>query len=185
MHAAYRRQRSIRQVVTPNGQTGRGGHGNLDLPARDMADHDVDAVLGKKSPYRDGGISPLVQGDLDDLPGLARNDVYCPQFGHEPDDIMPLIVCPLIVDPLIGCRLIVSVGAQCIFMTTTARQVLARNIRKLRKERGWSQEMLAEKSGLHRTYVGDIERLERNVSVDNIEKLAKAFTIPVKDLFID
>jgi transcriptional regulator with XRE-family HTH domain len=70
-------------------------------------------------------------------------------------------------------------------MTTTARQMLARNIRRLRKERGWSQEMLAEKSGLHRTYVGDIERLERNVSVDNIDKLARAFNIPVQDLFVD
>ncbi len=70
-------------------------------------------------------------------------------------------------------------------MTTTARQVLAHNIRQLRKARGWSQEALAEKSGLHRTYVGDIERVERNVSVDNIEKLARAFSVPVKDLFTE
>lgn len=70
-------------------------------------------------------------------------------------------------------------------MTTPARQILARNIRRLRLERGWSQEVLAEKSGLHRTYVGDIERLERNVSVDNIEKLAKAFSLPVKELFVE
>lgn len=68
-------------------------------------------------------------------------------------------------------------------MQSTARQILAQNIRHLRKERGWSQETLAERSGLHRTYVGDIERLERNVSVDNIEKLAKAFGIAVRDLF--
>ena len=70
-------------------------------------------------------------------------------------------------------------------MVTVAREVLARNIRRLRKERGWSQEVLAEKSGLHRTYVGDIERLERNVSVDNIERLAKAFGVPIKELFAD
>lgn len=70
-------------------------------------------------------------------------------------------------------------------MTITARQVLAHNIRQLRKARGWSQEILAEKSGLHRTYVGDIERVERNVSVDNIEKLARAFNVPVKDLFTE
>jgi transcriptional regulator with XRE-family HTH domain len=69
-------------------------------------------------------------------------------------------------------------------MSSTAREILAGNIRRLRKERGWSQEELAEKSGLHRTYVGDIERLERNVSVDNIERLAAAFNIPVKDLFV-
>jgi transcriptional regulator with XRE-family HTH domain len=70
-------------------------------------------------------------------------------------------------------------------MNTPARQVLAHNIRRLRKERGWSQEVLAEKSGLHRTYVGDIERVERNVSVDNIEKLARAFNVPVKELFTE
>ncbi|HKJ22896.1 MAG TPA: helix-turn-helix transcriptional regulator [Gammaproteobacteria bacterium] len=70
-------------------------------------------------------------------------------------------------------------------MASPARQILAGNIRRLRKERGWSQETLAERSGLHRTYVGDIERLERNVSVDNIEKLARAFDISVKDLFVE
>lgn len=70
-------------------------------------------------------------------------------------------------------------------MERFAREILARNIRQLRKQRGWSQEILAERSGLHRTYVGDIERLERNVSVDNIEKLAKAFQVAVKDLFVE
>lgn len=70
-------------------------------------------------------------------------------------------------------------------MVTVAREVLARNVRRLRKQRGWSQEVLAERSGLHRTYVGDIERLERNVSVDNIEKLAKALGVHIKDLFAE
>lgn len=54
------------------------------------------------------------------------------------------------------------------------REVFARNVRAHRKERGLSQEALADACGLHRTYIGSIERAERNVSVDNIEKIAAA-----------
>ena len=55
-------------------------------------------------------------------------------------------------------------------------------IKKLRTNKGWSQETLGEKSGLHRTYIGSIERYERNISLLNIERLAKAFKIKSKDL---
>ncbi len=68
-------------------------------------------------------------------------------------------------------------------MAESARELLARRIRELRTERKWSQEDLAEACGLHRTYVGDVERGERNVSVDNIEKIAKALEVPVSELF--
>lgn len=64
-----------------------------------------------------------------------------------------------------------------------ARLSFARSLRRLRVERGWSQEALATKAGLHRTYVGSVERGERNVSIDNIEKLAKALGCSVGDLF--
>jgi transcriptional regulator with XRE-family HTH domain len=56
----------------------------------------------------------------------------------------------------------------------SARQLFARNIRLARKELGMSQEDMAEASGLHRTYVGDVERGERNISIDNMEKMAMA-----------
>lgn len=54
------------------------------------------------------------------------------------------------------------------------RMVFARNMRSLRQTRGISQEKLAELAGLHRTYVSSVERGERNISIDNIERLAKA-----------
>ena len=64
----------------------------------------------------------------------------------------------------------------------SARDVLARNLRLLRAQQGISQEQLAELAGLHRTYVGSIERGERNVSIDNVERLAKALKVTTADL---
>lgn len=57
------------------------------------------------------------------------------------------------------------------------RQALARNLRDLRGERGLSQEELADLAGLHRTFVGAVERCERNISLDNIGKLAAAIGV--------
>lgn len=55
-------------------------------------------------------------------------------------------------------------------------------VRRLRKAKGWSQDELAGKAGLHRTYIGSIERSERNVSLLNIERIAHALNIQAKDL---
>lgn len=63
------------------------------------------------------------------------------------------------------------------FDPTAVRHTLAKNVRRKRNELGISQESLADKAGLHRTYVGGIERGERNVSVDNIEKIARALGV--------
>ncbi len=56
-------------------------------------------------------------------------------------------------------------------------------IRKIRTEQGLSQERLAFLSGLHRTYIGAIERGERNVSFKNIEKIAKTLKVNLEELF--
>lgn len=65
---------------------------------------------------------------------------------------------------------------------STTRNKLAQKIRQLRKEAGLSQERLADLCGLHRTYIGSIERAEQNVSIDNIGKIAKALKVKPSDL---
>ena len=62
------------------------------------------------------------------------------------------------------------------------RQIMAENLRVLRLAAHISQEELSELCGLHRTYISDIERCNRNVSIDNIEKIAKALHITASDL---
>lgn len=58
-----------------------------------------------------------------------------------------------------------------------------RVVQSRRKELRLSQEKLAELAGLHRTYIGMIERAEKNITLINIEKIAKALNTPIKDLF--
>lgn len=56
-------------------------------------------------------------------------------------------------------------------------------IRELRKSQGLTQEDLADKAGVHRTYIGMIERGEKNITLSNIEKLASALNIPISEIF--
>jgi transcriptional regulator with XRE-family HTH domain len=57
------------------------------------------------------------------------------------------------------------------------RDVLATNMRRLRAVRGQSQEALAHECGLNRTYLSSVERSERNVSIDNIARIAKGLQV--------
>ncbi len=61
--------------------------------------------------------------------------------------------------------------------------LVGERIRALRKERGWSQEELGEKADLHHTYVGAIERGEKNASIDTLDKIADALSVVIVDLF--
>jgi transcriptional regulator with XRE-family HTH domain len=63
------------------------------------------------------------------------------------------------------------------------RVLVGERIRSLRKERGWSQEELGEKADLHHTYVGAVERGEKNASIDTLDKIADALGIEMVDLF--
>jgi transcriptional regulator with XRE-family HTH domain len=63
-----------------------------------------------------------------------------------------------------------------------ARQIFAEALRRARKELHLSQEVLADLAEVHRTYVGQIERAEKNVSIDSMQKLADAVNKPLWEL---
>ena len=67
--------------------------------------------------------------------------------------------------------------------TTPARELLALNVILLRQRLGLSQEALAFESGLHRTFIAHVERQARNISLDNVEKIATALNVPIHRLF--
>ena len=56
------------------------------------------------------------------------------------------------------------------------------NVQRLRKELGLSQAQLAERAGVHRTYIGMIERAEKNITLCNIERIADALNVSIKEL---
>ncbi len=61
--------------------------------------------------------------------------------------------------------------------------LFGKTIRSLRNEQKMSQEQLADLCGLHRTYVSDVELGKRNVSLENIEKMAEALGVRISDIF--
>lgn len=70
-------------------------------------------------------------------------------------------------------------------MSNPARAVFARNLRRHREALSLSQEALAARAGLHRTYVGAVEREEVNVSIDNMAKLAEAVGVALAELLLE
>lgn len=62
------------------------------------------------------------------------------------------------------------------------REALAQNLVKLRAQQGWSQEDLAYEAQVHRTFVTQVERRQRNITIDNLEKLARALGVSASEL---
>ena len=62
-------------------------------------------------------------------------------------------------------------------------KAFGQRVQELRKERNLSQEQLADLAGVHRTYIGMIARAEKNITLCNIERIAKALKLDIKDLF--
>jgi transcriptional regulator with XRE-family HTH domain len=68
-------------------------------------------------------------------------------------------------------------------MTHEVLITFGQRVRQIRSQHGWSQEELADQCGLHRTYIGGVERGERNISLLNIAKIATALQVEVIELF--
>ncbi|HQB28319.1 MAG TPA: helix-turn-helix transcriptional regulator [Paludibacter sp.] len=64
-------------------------------------------------------------------------------------------------------------------------KVFGTNLRKYRNELGVSQEKFAEMCGLHRTYISDVERFQRSIALDNVQKIADALGIDTYKLFME
>ena len=84
---------------------------------------------------------------------------------------------------MLSDRISVNMGKELALMDII--KVFGINVRKYRNEIGVSQERFAEMCGLHRTYISDIERFRRSISLENIQKIADALEIPTYKLFID
>ncbi|MGH9635736.1 MAG: helix-turn-helix domain-containing protein [Candidatus Angelobacter sp.] len=68
-------------------------------------------------------------------------------------------------------------------MAKDLKRAFGQRVLQLRKARGWSQEVLDQHSGLHWTYIGQVERGERNLTLLSIQKIAKGFKIEMVELF--
>jgi len=104
---------------------------------------------------------------------------------------MLLVVCRFISFSCIYYRVPQGVRKTEMAKTKSLRQpsqrltqILAENIREYRSLHGLSQEDFADKCGLHRTYVGSVERCERNVTLSTLEVFATVLGIPVPELLM-
>lgn len=68
---------------------------------------------------------------------------------------------------------------------TPSRIRFAERLREARDRRGWTQEQLGEAANLSWNYIGQVERKERNISIDNMDRLAEALGVPLADLLRD
>jgi DNA-binding XRE family transcriptional regulator len=83
----------------------------------------------------------------------------------------------------LGCRFIECKTIKLLSMKQTIAQKAGRLIRKLRQEKGLSQEEFAALCKLHRTYMGALERGEKNMTIATAEKITNVLDIPLSDFF--
>ncbi|PZT54021.1 helix-turn-helix domain-containing protein [Paenibacillus silvae] len=62
-------------------------------------------------------------------------------------------------------------------------EAVGNRIREIRKAKGWTQEQLAEAAGLHYSYIGGVERGDRNISLETLEKITNGLQVPVELIF--
>ena len=88
--------------------------------------------------------------------------------------------------PLARVNLLLIVCRRLVCMAPAAamdiRRQVGRNLKRIRKDKGWSQEELAFESGLHRTYISGIERGARNPTIVILARLAGTLSVPVENL---
>lgn len=63
------------------------------------------------------------------------------------------------------------------------RYIVGERIKNIRKEKGWTQEQLAEKAGMHPTYIGKLERGEKSLTLDSLENVVNALDMTYEELF--
>ena len=69
-----------------------------------------------------------------------------------------------------------------MILTNNVLIKFGKSVRKVREEKSWTQEELADNANLHRTYIGMIERAEKNITLINIKKIADALNVPINKL---
>lgn len=98
----------------------------------------------------------------------------------------PAFICVLLsvfaITPIV-CRRVVCPDISFFMSRKEELLKFGKKLREIRRQKGYSQEKLAEIASLHRNYIGMIERGERNVTLLNIKKLARALNIETKDFF--
>lgn len=80
--------------------------------------------------------------------------------------------------------LVVYTEVRGVAMDIKLLEKIGQRVRELRKEKGISQEALGEKAGFHFSYIGGIERAEKNITIANLQKIAEALDVPIVDLFL-
>jgi CheY-like chemotaxis protein len=101
--------------------------------------------------------------------------------------LLPIDFLKVLVESCVQLQMhrLIMAARVIIIVSLNAKKPFGAAIKNWRNKLGFSQEKLAERSGLHRTYISDIERGTRNVSLESIEKLADALDLPLVTLFAD